>query len=104
MELGESTEETARREVKEETGLDLGTIRMVDVVSGSDNFVRAANGDEFYMVTIVYETTEFFGQLSVDRTESLDFRFFYTNDFPNVIVKSHERILQKYLHTNNVHT
>ncbi|OXM13331.1 hypothetical protein CGZ75_19885 [Paenibacillus herberti] len=31
MELGESTEETARREVFEETGLTIGTLHLIDV-------------------------------------------------------------------------
>jgi hypothetical protein len=44
MELGESTEET---------GLTIGKCKMIDVISGASNYAKAANGDEFYMVTIV---------------------------------------------------
>jgi 8-oxo-dGTP pyrophosphatase MutT (NUDIX family) len=99
MELGESTEETARREVREETGLELGALKMVDVISGAENFVRASNGDEFYMVTVVYETDEFFGQLQMDESESLEIRFFQADKWPEQIVKSHKRILARYLQT-----
>jgi 8-oxo-dGTP pyrophosphatase MutT (NUDIX family) len=97
MELGESTEETARREVWEETGLVLGNLKMIDVVSGADNFIKAPNGDEFYMVTVVYETSEISGELRIDQQESLDFRYFQTSELPEQIVKSHRRILENYL-------
>lgn len=97
MELGESTEETARREVKEETGLELGELKMIDVISGAENFVKAENGDEFYMVTVVYETEEFSGSITFDTSESLDFQFFKVNQLPYEMVKSHRRIVTKYL-------
>jgi 8-oxo-dGTP pyrophosphatase MutT (NUDIX family) len=97
MELGESTEETARREVWEETGLVLGNLKMIDVVSGADNFIKAPNGDEFYMVTVVYETSEISGELRIDQQESLDFCYFKTSELPEQIVKSHRRILESYL-------
>ncbi len=100
MELGESTEETARREVLEETGLTIGKCKMIDVISGANNYAKAANGDEFYMVTIVYETNEFFGELRMDSSESLDLRFFHINQLPKQMVQSHQRILRKHVKTS----
>ncbi|WP_199425655.1 NUDIX hydrolase [Thermaerobacillus caldiproteolyticus] len=100
MELGESTEETARREVLEETGLTIGNCKMIDVISGANNYVKAANGDEFYMVTIVYETNEFFGDLHMDPNESLDLRFFHVEQVPKQMVQSHQRILYKHVKTS----
>ena len=44
MELGESTEETARREVFEETALTLGAMKLIGVYSGAEHLCRAANG------------------------------------------------------------
>jgi len=39
MELEESTKETARREVYEETGLTLGRLHLLDVLSGKDYYI-----------------------------------------------------------------
>lgn len=47
MELGETTEETARREVFEETSLVVDQLQFINVYSGPEYFVRAQNGDEF---------------------------------------------------------
>ena len=38
MELGESMEETARREVQEETGLVVGELELMGIFSGEDYF------------------------------------------------------------------
>jgi 8-oxo-dGTP pyrophosphatase MutT (NUDIX family) len=97
MELGESTEDTARQEVFEETGLSVGRLDLIDVFSGSDNFIKAPNGDEFFTVTAAYSTSEVSGELKVDRTESLDFQFFERDGLPDRIVRSHRVILDRYL-------
>lgn len=97
MELGESTEDTARREVLEETGLIIGKLNMIDVFSGSDNFLKVPNGDECYFVTIAYYTQDFKGEIKIDTCESLDLKFFPINDLPDNIVKSHKVIINKFL-------
>ncbi len=96
MEMKESTEETARREVFEETGLRLGKLNLEEVVSGEDNYLKLSNGDEFYAVTIVYSTEEVSGNLVVDQSESLDVRYFSVDDLPDEIVGSHRRILMRF--------
>ncbi|GIO25863.1 NUDIX hydrolase [Ornithinibacillus bavariensis] len=97
MELGESTEEVARRELLEETGLIAGELHLINVYSGKDHFIKAENGDEFYVVTVAYYTNEYSGILKVDQTESINFEFFYPHDFPENMVGSHFTILQEYL-------
>ncbi len=96
MELGESTEEVARREVMEETGLTMGDLQLINVYSGSDQYIKAANGDEFYVVTIAYYTKEFSGSMVVDLEESIKFEFRAKCNLPDGIVKSHQKILQDY--------
>lgn len=97
MELGETTEEVARREVKEETGLKVGKLHFMNVYSGSEYFVKAENGDEFYCVTVAYYTNEYTGELIVDERESIKFEFFYPDELPQRIVKSHKKIIDEYL-------
>jgi 8-oxo-dGTP diphosphatase len=50
VELGESIEQTVIREVKEETGLDVGKPEHIDVV---DNVVRDENGEVKYHFVII---------------------------------------------------
>ncbi len=97
MELGESTEEVAKREVFEETGLKIDDLQLINVYSGAENYIKAENGDEFYVVTIAYFSKNVKGNLLVDTSESLTFEFFYPDQLPNNIVKSHKKILDEFL-------
>ncbi|HSU79544.1 MAG TPA: NUDIX hydrolase [Candidatus Angelobacter sp.] len=97
MELAESTEDVARREVYEETGLIVEDLKLINVYSGPDQFIKAENGDEFYVVTTAYSTNSFRGELVVDPSESISFEFFYPNELPAPMVKSHKRIIEDYL-------
>ncbi|AOZ90789.1 hypothetical protein PNBC_03260 [Paenibacillus crassostreae] len=46
MELGETTEECLRREVKEEINLDINSLQLFGVFSGNELFTRLRNGHE----------------------------------------------------------
>ncbi len=54
VELGEVVETAARREVREETGLEVGEMSLFGVFSGPELFYRYPNGDEVHNVSIVY--------------------------------------------------
>ena len=97
MELAESTEDVARREVYEETGLIVEDLKLINVYSGPDQFIKAENGDEFYVVTTAYSTNSFRGKLVVDPAESISFGFFCPHELPSPMVKSHKRIIEDYL-------
>jgi ADP-ribose pyrophosphatase YjhB (NUDIX family) len=97
MELGESTEDTARREVLEETGFTIGELHLIDVFSGADNFLKLSNGDEFYSVTIAYYTRDMSGSLRMDESESLELKFVPMDDLPENMVGSHKRMIDRYL-------
>lgn len=96
MELGESTEETARREVYEETGLSLGALHLIDVFSGPDSYVKTPNGDEFYVVVTAYWTNEFSGELTVHDSESMSLDFYPIDALPGNIPASHRKMITKY--------
>lgn len=97
MELGESTEDVARREVFEETGLHIGQLHLINVYSGPEHFIKAENGDEFYVVTVAYYTKGYQGELNIDTSESITVGFFYPDELPSNIVKSHRVMLEEFL-------
>lgn len=97
MELGESTEDTAKREVMEETGLTVDELNLINVYSGPQHFVVAENGDEFYVVTIAYYSNKYQGELIVDQKESLSFQFFSPTELPSKMVGSHRVVIDEFL-------
>lgn len=97
MELGESTEDTAKREVMEETGLTVDELNLINVYSGPQHFVVAENGDEFYVVTIAYYSNKYQGELIVDQKESLSFQFFSPTELPDKMVGSHRVVIDEFL-------
>lgn len=83
MELGESAEETARREVFEETGMQIGEMKLVTVVSGAQTHTVLNNGHEYYSVTIVYATDDIRGgDLKADGVETAEVGFFNVQQLP----------------------
>ncbi|MGK7379305.1 NUDIX hydrolase [Planococcus sp. 1R117A] len=97
MELGESTEQAARREVLEETGLTVNGLHLINVYSGPDHFVVAENGDEFYLVTIAYYSEGYEGELVIEESESVSFEFFFPDQLPKKMIGSHRVIVKEFL-------
>jgi 8-oxo-dGTP pyrophosphatase MutT (NUDIX family) len=54
MELGESIEETAKREVKEETGLEVSDLELFGVYSGKDLYYIYPKGDEVQNISVAF--------------------------------------------------
>ncbi|WP_246941986.1 NUDIX hydrolase [Bacillus pinisoli] len=97
MELGESLEETARREVKEETGLDIGELELLGIFSGQDYYLKVANGDELYSVTAVYVTNEVKGAINIDFQESIDIKYFNLHELPDGLTQGYRNYIEPYL-------
>lgn len=81
MDLGESTEETARRELREETGLTADELSIFDIFSGRRLHYIYPNGDEVHNLDVVYVCTRYSGELKIDE-ESQEYRFFDIADLP----------------------
>lgn len=82
MEPGESLEETARREVEEETGLRPAELVLFGVFSGPELYYRYPNGDEVYNVTVAYVCTRFHGTLRADGHEVTEVGWFPAHSLP----------------------
>ncbi len=100
MELEESTEDAARREIFEETQLELGQLHLVNVFSGPQNHCIAENGDEFFVVTVAYYTQEARGRLTVNDSESLAFAYFDPFKMPDGLVTTHQTIIRDFVSTH----
>ena len=99
MELGESTIDTARRELLEETGLIIGELTLLGVYSGKEYLCTAANGDEWYVVTTVYITDDYQGALTINDDESITFRWIDPRKLPINTAKTHQYMISDYLRT-----
>ena len=94
MELGESFEDTARREVFEETGLHVGALQLCNVYSGADYYIENPNGDKFYSVSAVYKTSEYSGEILADEVESISLQFYSPTQLPNGIMESYRKFIE----------
>lgn len=96
MELGESFEEVARRELKEETNLDIIDLEMVKVLSGKDTYREYPNGDKLYDITAIYVINKYSGELMVNDNESKKLEWFNVGNLPSNMTEHTKNYLEKY--------
>lgn len=96
MELGESFEETAKRELKEETNLDIIELTLVKVLSGKDTYREYPNGDKLYDITAIYVVTKYNGELMINDNESKKLSWFSIDKIPDNITEHTRNYLEKF--------
>lgn len=97
MEIGETLEETARREVIEETGLELDELNWFGLFSGKELIYEYPHGDVVVNVTAVYTSRKFTGKLKADLKEGYEVQFFNLNKLPLEISPPDRPVIERYL-------
>lgn len=84
MELGDSFEETAHKELREETGLAADGLELLTIASGKEFYYQYPHGDEVYNATAVFKALNVSGELVNDGLESKELRYFPLHALPNL--------------------
>lgn len=85
LELDETVEEAARREIFEETGLTLGKVDFLGVYSGKEVYHVYPNGQEVFFVISVFVSEDYKGKTIEDGIETKEISFFKMDNLPSVI-------------------
>lgn len=97
IEPGEELEATARRELKEETGLIAGKLDLLGVYSGPDRYLTYPNGDQVYMPNVYYICRDFTGTLKPQATEVAQLKWFDLNHLPENIHQPNRRAIEDFI-------
>ncbi len=84
MELYETIEDTAIRELNEEAGITADNLELVDVLSGKDYFFEYPNGDKLCTVIVLFKVLNYTGTIKVADKESKELKFFSLDNLPNM--------------------
>lgn len=82
LELGETAEEAAFRELKEETNLDIVEMQFFKVYTGDKTKIVYPNGDIIYAVVMSFVVTSTKGVLRKQPDEIMDLKWFEENKIP----------------------
>lgn len=94
MELGESIEETARRELMEEAGLEATELKLLGVFSGEGFYHQYPNGDQVHNVIIAFVIHDAKGEPRACQEEGLELAYFSLNDLPDNILPLNQRVIE----------
>jgi NADH pyrophosphatase NudC (nudix superfamily) len=95
MELGETFEETIRREIREELNTTVKSLKLNGIFSGNEFYHEYPNGDKVYSVIALFEAYYFDGDFKVDNEEISKFKFFNKNNLPDNLTKTTKILLER---------
>jgi ADP-ribose pyrophosphatase YjhB (NUDIX family) len=93
VDIGESPAQAAVREIREETGLRISGLRLLDVLGGTDYEVTYPNGDRVAYVTAVYQAGIADGIPAPDLEEISELGWFTAAQLPSVDLNRFTRAL-----------
>ncbi|MEV6600114.1 NUDIX domain-containing protein [Actinoplanes sp. NPDC051346] len=93
VDVGESPAQAAVREIREETGLHINRLRLLDTLGGPDYEVTYPNGDRVAYVTAVYQAGIAGGAPVPDHEEISELDWFAPAQLPGVDLNPFTRAL-----------
>ena len=96
MELNETLEDVAARELNEETGLTAQQFELIGVCSGPRYYFKYPNGDEIHGVINLFHAKHVSGTMEMKDGESLDLQFFAKDSLPPQIEKRANALLDQF--------
>lgn len=96
IELGESVEDCAKRELFEEFGLIAEELEFFMINSGEETHYIYPNGDEVYNVEIVYICRRYHGTVTPQKEEMSELRFFPRDALPKDISEPILPVIREY--------
>ena len=85
IEIGESVEDAAKRELFEETGLTANSMVLLGVFSGEGMTYTYPNGDILQIVGIDYVCEDFSGEILEETDETIELKWFSIDEIPDDI-------------------
>ena len=96
MELGESFEDVAKRELKEETNLEADELKLIRVLSGKETYREYPNGDKLYDITVIYVVKKYHNDIIINDDESVKLEWFDINNLPKNMTEHTQNYLNKF--------
>ena len=97
IDLKESGEEAAKRELFEETGLIADELEFFKVYSGEITHYVYFNGDEIYGVDLVYICRKYHGEIKPQEEEVKKIKFYNLNNLPDKMSIRNKQIIKDLL-------
>jgi ADP-ribose pyrophosphatase YjhB (NUDIX family) len=82
LEIGETIEETGKRELFEETGLQARSLLPIGVYTGKEMLFTYPNGDKAYIVGHYFICADYEGEMKADPAEVAELRWFPLDALP----------------------
>jgi 8-oxo-dGTP pyrophosphatase MutT (NUDIX family) len=101
IELGESIEEAAQRETLEEARLQIGKITFFAVFSGKEQYYCYPNGDQVYIVQIVYVCRDFCGETQLS-DEHIEWGWFTLSEMPEDLSPPIKPVIEQFKHSSSL--
>lgn len=96
IELGERVEDAAKRELFEETGLSAHNLDFFGVFSGPEQYHVYPDGNEAYIIDIVFLCNDFSGVLKKQGSELISLQWFDISNIPTNLSPPIRTPLQKF--------